>query len=121
LPTGNMTGNLSAPEDDELGNLASSINVMTRKIKTIWMRSNHYGQKMREINTDVHKKVLALSGLLQIGDVISSGSIKLDPLLEMAVEKAAMLFDSGFCILYMAKDDESDFISKVRFETPRRY
>ncbi len=113
IANGHYDRSLNVPTDDEVGNLAASINTMTQKIKTNLDELKSYGQKMREINTDVHKKVLALSSLLQIGDVISSGSIQLEPLLEMAVEKAAMIFDSGFGILYMAKDDESDFLPKV--------
>ena len=115
IASGQYDKSLNVPTDDELGNLASSINTMTQKIKTNLDELKSYGQKMREINTDVHKKVLALSSLLQIGDIISSGSIKLDPLLDMAVEKAAMFFDSAFSILYMARDDESDFLSKTEY------
>jgi len=110
---GQYDKSLSVPTDDEVGNLAISINTMTQKIKTNLDELKTYGQKMKEINTDVHKKVLALSSLLQIGDVISSGSIQLDSLLEMALEKTAMLFDSGFGILYFAKSDEFDFVPKV--------
>jgi len=113
IASGQYDKNLSVSTDDEVGTLAASINTMTQKIKTNLDELKTYGQKMREINTDVHKKVLALSSLLQIGDVISSGSIQLEPLLEMAVEKAVMSFDSGFGILYLAKDDESDFLPKV--------
>lgn len=113
IANGQYDRSLRAQSDDEVGDLAASINVMTQKIKTNLDELKSYGQKMREINTDVHKKVLALSSLLQIGDVISSGSIKLEPILEMAVEKASLLFDTGFCVLYTAKDSESDFICTV--------
>ncbi len=113
IASGQYDKSLNVPADDEVGNLAISINTMTQKIKANLDELKTYGQKMKEINTDVHKKVLALSSLLQIGDVISSGSIHLDSLLELALEKAAMLFDSGFGILYFAKDDESDFVPKV--------
>ncbi|MFA6321782.1 MAG: GAF domain-containing protein, partial [Candidatus Omnitrophota bacterium] len=115
IANGQYDRSLSVPSDDEVGELASSINTMTQKIKTNLDELKSYGQKMKEINTDVHKKVLALSSLLQIGDVISSGSIKLDPVLELAVEKAAMVFDSSFGIFYLAKDEEADFISKVDY------
>ena len=72
---------------------------------------------MKEINADVHRKVLALSSLLQIGDVISSGNIKLDPLLELAVEKAASLFETGFGIVYSYKPDADEFSAKASFNT----
>jgi diguanylate cyclase (GGDEF)-like protein len=37
----------------------------------------------------------------------------MDSLLEMAVEKAAAIFDKGFGMIYLAKDDYSDFIPKI--------
>ena len=113
IANGQYDRSLKVPTDDEVGNIAASINTMTQKIKTNLEELKSYGQKMREINTDVHKKVLALSSLLQIGDVISSGSIQLDYLLEMALEKAMMLFDSSFGILYLTNNGESDFMPKV--------
>ena len=110
---GHYGRNLSVSTADEAENLAVSINAMTQKLKTNLDELKSYGQKMKEINVDIHKKALALSSLLQIGDIISSGSIQLDSLLEMAIEKVSMLFESGFGILYLAKDDESDFLPKV--------
>ncbi|MDP2913163.1 MAG: diguanylate cyclase [Candidatus Omnitrophota bacterium] len=98
---------------DEIGNLGESINAMTRKIKTNLDELRSYGQKMKEVNIEIHKKVLALSSLLQIGDIISAGSIHLDSLLELAVEKAALVFDRGFSVLYMPKKDGGDFVSKA--------
>ncbi len=112
---GQYDKSLEVSEDDEVGNIAASINTMTQKIKTNLDELKSYGQKMKEINTDVHKKVLALSSLLQIGDIISSGPVQLEPVLEMAMGKVAMLFESSFGILYIAKDDESDFIPRTYY------
>lgn len=115
IASGQYDRSMNIATDDEIGNLALSINTMTQKIRSNLDELKTYGQKMREINFDVHRKVLALSSLLQIGDLISSGSIQLDSLLEMTVEKIGMLFESGFSALYMAKNDESDFLLKVEF------
>ncbi|MFA5142812.1 MAG: diguanylate cyclase [Candidatus Omnitrophota bacterium] len=115
IANGQYDKNLTVATDDEVGNLAVSINTMTQKIKTNLDELKTYSQKMKEINTDVHKKVLALSSLLQIGDVISTGSVQLEPLLEMTIEKAAAICDSGFGIVYLAKDEESDFLPRVEY------
>ena len=105
--------------DDEVGNLGISINAMTQKIKVNLDELKGYGQKMKEINVDVHKKVLALSSLLQIGDIISGGSMNIDTLLEMAVEKAAMVFDNGFGVLYVARDEGGDFFAKTSYNVDK--
>ncbi|MDO8525164.1 MAG: diguanylate cyclase [Candidatus Omnitrophota bacterium] len=115
IADGQYDKNLIVHSDDEIGNIASSINTMTQKIKVNLDEIKSYGQKMKEVNADVHKKVLALSNLLQIGDVISAGSVQIDSLLEMALGKATMLFDASFGIIYAAKDDESDFVPRIDF------
>ncbi len=114
IASGNYDKAIRISSDDEIGNLAISINVMTQKIKTNIEELKSYGQRMRDINIEIHKKVLALSSLLQIGDIISSGSMQLDSLLELIVEKAAMMFDTGFGFLYMP-NDKGDFVMKVAY------
>jgi len=110
---GQYDRSLNVPADDEVGNLAVSINTMTQKVKSNMDELKTYSQKMKEINADVRKKVLALSSLLQIGDIISSGSIQLDELFEMAVGRATLIFENGFSVLCLSKDSEGDFIPKV--------
>jgi diguanylate cyclase (GGDEF)-like protein len=99
--------------DDEIGNLGQSINLMSQKIKSNLEELKGYGQSMKDINVEIHKKVLALSSLLQIGDVISSGTPQVDLLLSLAVEKAAGLFDSGYGVLYLARGNTGEFIAKT--------
>lgn len=115
IASGEYDRRIAIASDDEIGNLGQSINYMTQKIKTNLDELKNYGQRMREINVEIHKKVLALSSLLQIGDIISSGSIQLDPLLELAVEKASMVFDTGYGVLYMPKAEEGDFKVKTSY------
>jgi len=74
-----------------------------------------YGQRMGEVNTEIHKKMLALSSLLQIGDIISSGSAQLDSLLELALEKAATIVETGFGVLYLPKSDDGDLIANISY------
>ena len=99
--------------EDELGTLGRSINTMTLRIKSNLDELKSYGNSMKDINVEIHKKVLALSSLLQIGDIISAGSIQLDQLLEMTLEKASGLFDTGFSALYLAREEGGNFIMKV--------
>ncbi len=101
--------------EDEIGTLGESINFMTYKIKTNLDELKNYGQKMKDINIDIHKKVFTLSNLLQVGDAISSGTVAIDSLVEMAVEKAAQLFDGGFGILYMPKAEGMDLVVRTSF------
>ena len=113
IASGQYDNRIAIASDDEIGNLGQSINSMTVKIKTNMEELRGYGAKMREINIDIHKKVIALSSLLQIGDMLSSGSVQIDSLLALAVEKAAMVFESGYGILFLPKSEESDLYARV--------
>lgn len=115
IASGEYDRKIAVGSDDEVGHLGIAINMMTHKIKTNLDELKNYGQRMREINVEVHKKVLALSSLLQIGNIISTGSQQLDALLALAVEKAAMVFDNGFGILFLSKDGYGDFVPKISY------
>ncbi|MDD5495473.1 MAG: diguanylate cyclase [Candidatus Omnitrophica bacterium] len=104
---------IAVSSDDEIGVLGESINIMTQKIKSNLDELKNYGQKTREINLEIHKKVLALTNLLQVGDMISAGSIEIDRVLELAVQKASATFDNGYGIIYMPRDGEGDFYVKA--------
>lgn len=112
---GQYDNRIAIESDDEIGNLGQSINSMTQKIKTNMEELKSYGAKMREINVDIHKKVIALSSLLQIGDMLSSGSAQLDSLLSLVIEKASMVFEGGFGMLFLPKSDGGDLIAKVSY------
>lgn len=115
IASGEYDKRISVSTDDEVGNIASSINAMTHKIKTNLDELKNYGQRMREINVDIHKKVLALSSLLQIGDIISGGSIQIDSLLELAVERVSAVVDGGFAALYMPMREGEDLSLKTSY------
>jgi len=70
-----------------------------------------YGEKTKQINTEIHKKVLTMTGLLQIGNLISS-AIELDKILEFSVEKIMHLPDITGCFLMMLDEDEKKLAVK---------
>lgn len=119
IASGEYERRVAVSTDDELGNLGQSINAMTQKIKTNLDELKSYGQNMKEINVEIHKKVLALSSLLQIGDIISTGASQIDSLLNLAVEKASSLFDTGYSVLYLPREEGGDFIAKASYNVDK--
>lgn len=115
IASGDYDRRISVSSEDEVGNLGQSINSMTQKIRTNIEELKNYGQRMRDINVEIHKKVLALSSLLQIGDIIAKGDIQIDSLLEFAVEKAAQVFDAGFGILFLPLKDEAEAVPRTHY------
>lgn len=114
IASGEFTREVSVSSHDEIGILGESINSMTQKIRMNLDELKSFGQRTKELNIEIHKKVLALSSLLQIGDLVSSGSTELDAILELSVQKVAMLFDGGFCVFYMIpKEESNEFLPKA--------
>jgi len=109
IANGDFNRKVEAPYEDEVGNLAQSINNMTQKIKSNMEELKSYGRRMNEVNSEIQKKMMVLSSLLQVGDIISTGSARLDSTLEIALEKAASSFDTGYGVLYASKEEDVNF------------
>ncbi len=92
IASGEYDRNLPVSSDDEIGNLAGSINLMTQKVKSNLDELKSYSQRMREINVDIHKKVMA---------------VQLEPLLSLIVERSASVLDTGYGVFYSAAKDSS--------------
>jgi len=114
IANGEFGREISISSEDEVGILGESINSMTQKIRLNLDELKSFSQRTKELNVEIHKKVLALSSLLQIGDLIATGSTKLDSILELSVQKVAMILDGGFCVFYMMPKEESvEFLPKA--------
>jgi len=103
IASGNFQRRVESDREDEIGDLGNSINVMTRKIKDYMMELQNYSAKTKEVNLEIQRKVLALSNLLQIGDMIAT-SEKLENVLNIVVEKAGEIMEDSFTALFLAKD-----------------
>jgi diguanylate cyclase (GGDEF)-like protein len=114
IASGEFDREISVSGEDEVGILGESINSMTQKIRLNLDELKSFSQRTKELNVEIHKKVLALSSLLQIGDLIATGSANLDAVLELSVQKVAMILDGGFCVFYMIPKEESgEFLPKA--------
>jgi len=114
IASGEFDREISVRADDEVGVLGQSINTMTQRIRLNLDELKSFSQRTKELNVEIHKKVLALSSLLQIGDLIATGSANLDAILELSVQKVAMILDGGFCVFYMIPKEESgEFLPKA--------
>ncbi len=104
---GNLEHKIKMERQDEIGELGFSLNQMTRRIKENMEELKAYSEKTKEINLEINKRVLVLSSLLQISNLISQNA-DLNEILEVSVGKSMLVGDSalGFLILYEAAQDE---------------
>ncbi|NQT75622.1 MAG: diguanylate cyclase [Candidatus Omnitrophica bacterium] len=94
--------------EDEIGELGTSLNIMTQKIRENIEELKAYGERTKLINIEINKKVLALSGLLQIGNLISS-SKELQTVLDFIAQKLSDVEDGSAAILMLLDEETGEF------------
>ncbi|MFC1577336.1 diguanylate cyclase [Candidatus Omnitrophota bacterium] len=97
-------------ERDEIGDIVDSVNKMASLMRADLEEFKVYSQRTQEINVSMRKNLLALSGLLQVADVISSGSVDSKDVVELILEKVSQLVDSSYSALFL-KDEGTDVYS----------
>ncbi|GEM_PF-1044030 len=98
LAQGDVSRPLPVTQSNELGDLTASLNQLTARVRDNMVELKQFGERTTYINLEIQKRVLVLSGLLQIGELISRG-VALDAVLDLIVEKLAALEASGFSFL----------------------
>lgn len=105
---GDVSKVIEVSREDEIGDLSSSLNIMTRKIKENIEELKAYGEKTKLVNIEINKKVLALSSLLQIGNLISS-STGLNTVLDFITEKILDVEEDSSSFLMLIDDVAKEF------------
>lgn len=103
IADGDIERRIEVRSSDEVGQLGSSLNQLTSRIKENINELKGYSSRAAQINLDIQKRMLVLSGLLQISTMISQG-IRLDEILHFCVEKVKGLADSSMAFLLFLED-----------------
>ncbi|MDD5680601.1 MAG: diguanylate cyclase [Candidatus Omnitrophica bacterium] len=105
IAKGDVSRKIDVRTEDEIGDLGRSINEITAHIRDKIDELKVYGEKTRLINTEIHKKVLVLSSLLQIGENIS-GLTELEDIVTLIVEKVAHTIEPGYAMIFFPKPND---------------
>jgi len=117
IASGDFERSVETKEEGEVGDLAHSLNSITEKIRSNIGELKSYGDRTREINIEINKMVMVLSGLLQVGNLISAGS-ELKIVMDILVDKVSLLGDSNPTSLLIADEEGNTLspISTIHFE-----
>ena len=127
IAAGDLSCSVDVKAADEIDELGRSLNVLTDRIRNNMEELKDYGERTKQINTDIQRHVIVLSGLLQIGSLITQGA-KIEDIIRISVEKARLLAGSdlsylllwndarGFFEVKAADGVNSDYLLKVRFD-----
>lgn len=99
IAEGNIPSPIASRNDDEVGQLGEALNQLTLKIKAHMDEIKDYGSKTAQINLEIQKRIIVISGMLEISGLITRQA-KLDEILLLCVEKIKGLADSsvGFAL-----------------------
>lgn len=109
-------------EEDEIGELSHSLNRLSKKLKENMGELHSYGEKIKQINMEINKKVFALSGLLQIGNVITTNA-DLDEVLNLIVMKLSQLEAGAEAFIMFLEEGTGNLVMRaqanMKFEPER--
>lgn len=115
MASGEYALKFSVDRNDEIGILGEAINRMTERIRVTLDEIKGYGQRTRQASREVERKTLALSHLLSLGEGLSENSLEMGEILDMAVQKAAAIFETGYSVLYLSSQMGHDYIARYAF------
>ena len=109
IASGNFDRKISTVgREDEIGELGSSINLLVKRIKDNINELKDYGERTREINLEIQKKMVTLYDILQVSDLISA-AVDLERILDVVLDKLSHFYGEGFAVVYLTKDKITEF------------
>jgi diguanylate cyclase (GGDEF)-like protein len=112
IASGDIDRRLQAGENDEVGVLGDSLNQLTDRIRSNMDELKNYSERTTEINTEIQKRVIVLSSLLQISSLISQGA-SIKDILDLTVEKSRLLANSEIAYLLFREEGQEIFSVKA--------
>ena len=98
--------------DDELGDIANAVNSMTGKIRGYISELQEYSKKTASLNVRIHRKVLTLTNLIRLGDLITTGA-SFDEIANFATERMARELYGGFGAVFMKEKSGKYFLKSI--------
>ena len=112
IAAGDIQHKLEIGHSDEIGDLSDALNHLTQRIRENMDELKGYGEKTTQINLEIQKRVLMLSGLLQVSSLISQG-VNLEDILKITVEKSRLLANSDTAYMLFREEGQENFSMKA--------
>src|SRR3990167_5969202 len=113
IANGDFSSSIDVRSEDEIGELGNTLNLLTRRIRENMDELRSYGERTKEINVEISKKVLVLSSVLQISNLISQ-SCPLQEILELIINKMAQIEEDCTAFL-MLLEGENTLVMDVNY------
>ncbi|MFH1360886.1 MAG: diguanylate cyclase [Candidatus Omnitrophota bacterium] len=122
IAEGDLNREITLARNDEIGQLGDALNNMSQRIKDNLKELKEFSEKTETINVEINKRILTLSSLIQIGNLLSQHA-ELDEIFHIGVEKCSAGGDVSLSCLLLAETQTDEFgirILKTSQDTPLR-
>lgn len=103
IAKGDCAKQIDIRSEDEVGQLGKALNQLTRKIRENMDELKNYGSKTAQVNLEIQKRIIFMSTLLHISDLIAQGE-KIDTTLALCVEKVKDMADSSAAFILFLEE-----------------
>ncbi|MDD4202006.1 MAG: hypothetical protein PHQ52_00885 [Candidatus Omnitrophica bacterium] len=105
---GDLNNSLHSKTNDELSDIAKSINYFAKRLRDDISQIKDYRQRTSEINEDIQQKMKMLGGLLDIIDKLSE-RVTPEKIQKIILEKIESFYDSGIAAIFAREKDKYIF------------
>jgi diguanylate cyclase (GGDEF)-like protein len=110
IASGELSHHIDIARDDEIGELSDALNQLTQHIKNNMDELKIYGERTKDINQQINKQVIALSGLLEISNLITKKA-DLKDVSEITISRLAQVASSSMAFLLFQKEGVFEVMS----------
>lgn len=112
IAAGRMDQSVEIKAPGELGELGDALNQISRRVRDNMGQLKIYGEQTKHLNLEINKRILSLSHVLQISNLITQG-VKLEEVRSFILEKLAQFEGVELNVLVEPAGEENTFLVRA--------
>lgn len=107
---GELSHSIPVSREDEIGELSQALNQLTHHIRDNMDELKIYGERTKDINIKINKQVVALNGVLQIGNLISAKTALKD-IFDATVARLVQVAEATCAFIILKEGDRFEVVA----------
>ncbi len=107
IAQGRLDREVEVGASDEVGSIGAALNQITQRVRDNMVQLRAYGEQTKQLNLDINRRILTLSHLLQVSNLISQAA-KLEEVMTFILEKLTQIEETELnCLLEFDAEEDS--------------
>lgn len=119
IAQGNLERVVDVEGAGEVGSLGSALNQITQRVRENMSQLRVYGEQTKHLNLEINRRILTLSHLLQVSNLISQ-SAKIEEVITFILEKLTQIEEAELNCILEAGGEEGVFLVRAAVGTDAR-